>query len=82
MLQAAIAGLGIALGRSLLVEDDIRSGLLVPVGQPVRVAAAYWLVTKPEPANTDGMNGLRNWLARPNGLRSAPRATLVRAAGR
>jgi LysR family glycine cleavage system transcriptional activator len=62
MLQAAIGGLGVALGRSLLVEDDIRNGLLVPVGRPVRVAADYWLVTKPELADTQSMKNLRNWL--------------------
>ena len=32
MLQGAIGGLGIALGRSLLIEDDIRQGLLKPIG--------------------------------------------------
>jgi len=62
MLQAAIAGLGVALGRSLLIEDDIRSGLLVPVGRSARVAAAYWLVTKPELAASAGMHLLRDWL--------------------
>jgi LysR family glycine cleavage system transcriptional activator len=62
MLQAAIGGFGVALGRSLLVEDDIRNGLLVPVGRPVRVASAYWLVTKPELAETASMTALSAWL--------------------
>jgi len=62
MLQAAIGGFGVALGRSLLIEDDIRRGLLLPIGQPIRVAAAYWLVTKPESAATDGFQSLRKWL--------------------
>ena len=62
MLQAAIAGLGIALGRSLLIEDDIQAGLLVPVGRPARVAAAYWLVTKPELAESEAIRSLRKWL--------------------
>lgn len=62
MLQAAIAGLGVALGRSLLIEEDVRSGMLLPIGRPVRVAAAYWLVAKPEMAATDGMAVLRSWL--------------------
>ena len=62
MLQAAIAGLGIALGRSLLIEDDIQAGLLVPVGRPTRVAAAYWLVTKPELAESEAIRSLRKWL--------------------
>jgi LysR family glycine cleavage system transcriptional activator len=62
MLQAAIAGLGVGLGRSLLIEDDIRRGLLAPIGQPTRVAAAYWLVTKPELASSAGIQTLTRWL--------------------
>ncbi|WP_209428363.1 LysR substrate-binding domain-containing protein [Pararhodobacter sp. SW119] len=61
-LQAAIGGLGVALGRSLLIEDDIRRGLLLPIGRPVRVAAAYWLVTNQELATSAGMQSLRDWL--------------------
>lgn len=62
MLQAAIAGLGVALGRSLLIEDDIRQGLLLPVGRPMPIKASYWLVTTPELAETAGMVALRHWL--------------------
>lgn len=62
MLQAAIGGLGVALGRSLLIEDDVRRGLLLPIGQPIRVSEAYWLVTKPELADTAGIQTLRKWL--------------------
>lgn len=63
VLQAAIAGLGVALGRTLLIEDDIRRGLLAPVGGPVRAGASYWLVTRPEGADTEGIRRLRAWLA-------------------
>lgn len=62
MLQGAIGGLGIALGRSLLIEDDIRDGLLRPIGQPVRAPSNYWLVTTAELANSDGIELLRDWL--------------------
>lgn len=62
MLQAAIGGLGVALGRSLLIEDDIRRGLLIRVGRTVRVPTSYWLVTKPELAESKGIQLLRNWL--------------------
>lgn len=68
MLQAAIGGLGVALGRSLLVEDDIRRGLLIPIGHPVRVPACYWLVAKPELAEFKGMQVLRKWLKEQIGL--------------
>lgn len=62
MLQAAIGGLGVALGRSLLIEDDIRRGLLVPLGPAVPIPAAFWLVTRPERAADPGMEALRRWL--------------------
>ena len=62
MLQGAIGGLGIALGRSLLIEDDIRDGLLRPIGEPVRAPSDYWLVTTAELANSDGILLLRDWL--------------------
>jgi len=61
-LQAAIGGLGMALGRSLLIEDDIQRGLLVRTGLPMRVKSAYWLVTTPELAESEGMRILRSWL--------------------
>ena len=62
VLQAAIGGLGVALGRSLLIEDDIERGLLIPIGQFVRASASYWLVTTPELAATAGVQSLKNWL--------------------
>ena len=62
MLQGAIGGLGIALGRSLLIEDDIRQGLLKSIGDPVRVPSAYWLVTTAEMAGSVGIRLLRGWL--------------------
>lgn len=68
MLQGAIGGLGIALGRSLLIEDDIRHGLLRPIGRPIRVPSAYWLVTTAEMAGSDGMLLLRDWLKEQIGL--------------
>ncbi|MBT0963854.1 LysR substrate-binding domain-containing protein [Denitromonas iodatirespirans] len=64
MLQAAIGGLGVALGRSLLIEDDIRLGLLVPVGPSAPSASDYWLVTRYESADTESMNRLMRWLER------------------
>ena len=62
MLQGAIGGLGIALGRSLLIEDDVRRGLLRPIGKPVRVPSDYWLVTTAEMAKSDGIRILGDWL--------------------
>ncbi|CAH2604343.1 Transcriptional regulator GcvA [Rhodovastum atsumiense] len=45
LYQAAVAGMGVALGRSLLVERDLAAGRLVaPVPVRVRASYAYWLV--------------------------------------
>lgn len=61
-LQAAISGSGVALGRTLLVEDDIATGLLEVVGPPVQAKARYWLVCTPAFAKTQGYATLRDWL--------------------
>lgn len=63
-LQAAIGGMGIALGRTLLIEQDVRAGLLEIVGAPVKTKAAYWLVTTASHARTEGFEALRDWLLR------------------
>lgn len=64
MLQAAIGGLGIALGRTLLIEDDIRNGLLTPIGPSVRIEACYWLVTSYENTESRSIGRLEEWLSR------------------
>ena len=63
MLQAAIGGLGIALGRALLIEDDITNGLLVPIGPPVRIEPSYWLVTSYDNAESPEIKKLGDWLS-------------------
>ena len=62
MIQAAIGGLGIALGRRLLVEGDIAAGLLAVVGPPVEMRSRYWLVTTSEFAERPGYERLLSWL--------------------
>jgi len=62
MLQAAIGGMGIALGRTLLIEGDVETGLLEVVGAPVMARSRYWLVTTPETAATQGYQILKTWL--------------------
>ncbi|UWQ49109.1 LysR family transcriptional regulator [Leisingera caerulea] len=61
-IQAAISGMGIALGRSLLVEHDLEAGFLEAAGAPVKSRARYWLVTTPANAATEGYQALRSWL--------------------
>jgi len=62
-IQAAIAGLGHALARTLLIEADLEAGLLVSSGPPKPVRSRYWLVTTPDYAQTDAYKKLAAWLA-------------------
>lgn len=61
-LQAAMAGLGHALGRSLLIDRDIGDGLLDVDGPAIPIAGRYWLVTTPETASTESYAVLAKWL--------------------
>lgn len=63
LYRAAAAGVGVALGRSLLVERDLAEGCLVaPI--PVRVpsACAYWLVRAEGQAQGRAAAILADWL--------------------
>ncbi|MBP3127757.1 LysR family transcriptional regulator [Thalassospira sp. ER-Se-21-Dark] len=62
VLQAAINGMGIGLGRTLLIEGDIAQGFLKPVGKAVPMKSAYWLVCSPEFARTERYAQLLGWL--------------------
>jgi len=61
-LQAAIGGMGHALGRSLLIESDLEVGLLVARGPSVEIKARYWLVTSYDYAQTQTYQKLSRWL--------------------
>ncbi|WP_417711094.1 LysR family transcriptional regulator [Roseibium aggregatum] len=61
-IQAAISGMGVALGRTLLIENDIEAGFLEVVGEPVASRSKYWLVTTPAYAGTEGYRDLRAWI--------------------
>lgn len=62
VLQAAINGMGIGLGRTLLIEGDIAQGFLAPVGPAVAMKSAYWLVCRAEFAGTERYAKLLSWL--------------------
>ncbi|ONH86940.1 glycine cleavage system regulatory protein [Thalassospira sp. MCCC 1A02803] len=62
VLQAAINGMGIGLGRTLLIEDDIAQGFLAPFGPAVPMKSAYWLVCSPEFSKTERYAKLLSWL--------------------
>ena len=63
MLQAAISGMGIALGRTLLIESDLEAGFLEKVGPPVSMQSSYWLVCSASFAETKRFERLRRWLS-------------------
>lgn len=62
MLQAVMAGMGVGLGRTLLIEKDIEMGYLKTIGKPVRMQSSYWLVCSPSFAETNRFERLRDWL--------------------
>lgn len=62
MLQAVIGGMGVGLGRTLLVEGDVDAGYLKTVGSPIRMRSGYWLVCSASFAETNRFERLRDWL--------------------
>ena len=62
MLQAVIGGMGVGLGRTLLVEGDAKAGYLRAVGPSIRMRSAYWLVCSASFAETNRFERLRDWL--------------------
>ena len=53
MIEAAIAGNGVALGRAALVANDIRSGrLIAPFGHSIMSQFGYWFVRGNETVET------------------------------
>jgi LysR family glycine cleavage system transcriptional activator len=63
LIQAAIEGLGVALARSALVDDDLADGRLVKpfdIGLPAN--SAYYLVYPPGSGKSDKIAAFRDWL--------------------
>jgi len=61
--QAARDGLGVAVGRLPLIDDDIAAGrLAVAVDHVVPVMSAYWLVKPPGNETRREIVAFRNWL--------------------
>ncbi|HZH28683.1 MAG TPA: transcriptional regulator GcvA [Azospirillaceae bacterium] len=64
LLHAAAAGEGVALGRGILVRDEIRSGRLVrPFALSVRDRSAYYVVHRPDSPRLEAISAFREWLA-------------------
>jgi DNA-binding transcriptional LysR family regulator len=63
MIQAAIAGLGIALLPRFLVDDELTSGRLVVAAQhELKTSSAYWLVYPEKKAQLPAVGQFRDWL--------------------
>lgn len=61
--QAAADGLGIAIGQTALLVDDLRSGKLVaPFGLSVRTGASYYLVRPQLQRQSRKVQVFRDWL--------------------
>src|SRR6202521_714150 len=64
-LQAAVEGLGVALGRSRLVEADIAAGrLVVPFDLVLPSNAGFYIVAPEETADIPKITLFRDWLIR------------------
>src|SRR5690606_20483110 len=62
-LEAAIAGQGVALGRTTLVSRDVREGRLVrPLSLELESGLAYWLLTPRGVAPPAPVRALAEWL--------------------
>jgi LysR family glycine cleavage system transcriptional activator len=63
LLQAAETGQGVALGRSVLVEDALAGGRLVRIGShSMKVQGSYFLVRSLATPATPAMESFREWL--------------------
>ena len=61
--EAAIAGLGVALGRRPLVDCDLASSALVELYPEAMVAeTAYWLVSSEGADHRPDLLGFKRWL--------------------
>lgn len=63
ILQAAVEGQGVALGRSLLVADDISTGRLVaPFDISLDASHAYWFARPKQVETTQAVERVKTWL--------------------
>ncbi len=63
VIAAARSGVGVAMGWSYVLDDDLRAGtLVVPVAETVETDGAYYLICPNNMADTPPINLLRDWL--------------------
>ena len=65
-IQAAVEGSGVALARSVLVQDDIERGLLVRLCPEISfpVAWSYWFVRSRQAEKQPQIRAFRNWIVK------------------
>jgi LysR family glycine cleavage system transcriptional activator len=62
-LEAASGGLGIALGRTPLVDDDLENGRLIPLtNRRLAGTSRYWLVSAPANFQRPEIKAFRRWI--------------------
>lgn len=62
-LQAVVAGQGITIARTSLVEQNmVEMGLFRQVGKAVKMNHSYYFVCQPEDATKPAINNLRDWV--------------------
>ena len=61
-VEAAVAGMGLTLADSLLIRDELETGRLVPVGEPVTGNSAYWLIFSNHALANPRVQSFVDWL--------------------
>jgi DNA-binding transcriptional LysR family regulator len=62
-IEAAVGGLGIAIGRRPFIEAELASGTLVLFcDREIPAAAGYWLAAPPDTMNRPDVRAFRDWL--------------------
>jgi LysR family glycine cleavage system transcriptional activator len=61
-IEAARIGLGAILGRSILIEELLREGRLVQIGEAYPIRSPYYLISPWTPATPKAVNRFKDWL--------------------
>lgn len=62
-INAAVEGLGVALGRHPLIDAELERGALVPLfGPAIPCDTAYWLLCAPESLDRADVRAFRDWI--------------------
>lgn len=62
LIQAVVAGIGIALVPSILVQDELASGVLVALSEPTESGRGYYLAYPTPYQHLAAVKSLREWL--------------------